>query len=81
MKTHCIFVDFKRAFDSVENKVLLQKLYHIGIRGISHKLLEHYLTDRYEFVKIEDKSSTIKPIKLGVPQGSILGPVISCSYK
>ena len=80
VKTNCIFVDFKKAFDSVDHKILLQKLYHIGIRGISHKLLEHYLTDRYQFVKIEDKCSTIKPIIRGVPQGSILGPLLFLVY-
>ena len=80
VKTNCIFVDFKKAFDSVDHKILLQKLYHIGIRGITHKLLEHYLTDRYQFVKIEDKCSTIKPIIRGVPQGSILGPLLFLVY-
>ena len=81
VKTNGIFVDFKKAFDSVDHKTLLQKLYYIGIRGISHKLLEHYLTDRYQLVKIEDKCCTIKPIKRGVQQGSKLVPVLFFVYK
>ena len=48
------FVDCKKVYDSVDHKDLFQKLYHIGSRGISQNLLEHFLTDRYQFVKIED---------------------------
>ena len=80
MKTNCFFVDFKKAFDLVDHKVLLQKVNHIGVRGISHKLLEHCLTDRYQFVKIDDKCSTNKPINREVPQGSILGPLLFFAY-
>ena len=47
-KTNCIFVDFRKAFDSVDHNILLEKLYHIGIRGISHKLLENYLANRFQ---------------------------------
>ena len=80
VKTNCIFVDFRKAFDSVDHNVLLEKLYHVGIRGISHKLLTNYLANRYQYVKIEDECSTMKQIKRGVPQGSILGPLLFLVY-
>ena len=75
-QTNCIFVDFRKAFDSVDHEVLLQILYHIGVRGTSHKLIENYLAERFQYVRINDKSSAMKSIKCGVPQGSILGPLL-----
>ena len=60
MKTNCIFVDFRKAFDSVDHEVLLQKLYHIGVRGTSHKLIADYLAERFQYVRINDKSSAMK---------------------
>ena len=80
MKTNCIFVDFRKAFDSVDHEVLLQKLYHIGVRGISHKLIANYLAEKFQYVRINDKSSAMKSIKRGVPQGSILGPLLFLIY-
>ena len=80
VKTNCIFVDFRKAFDSVDHNILLDKLYHIGIRGISHKLLEHYLANRFQYVKIESECSKMRSVKRGVPQGSILGPLLFLVY-
>ena len=79
-KTNCIFVDFRKAFDSVDHKILLEKLYHYGIRGIPHKLLENYLANRFQYVKIENECSKMRSIKRGVPQGSILGPLLFLVY-
>ena len=76
MKTNCIFVDFRKAFDSVDHEVFLQKLYHIGVRGTSHKLIASYLAERIQYVRVNDKRSALKSIKRVVPQGSILGPLI-----
>ena len=53
VKSNCIFVDFRKAFDSVDHDVLLNKLFHIGIREIPHKLLTNYLANRFQYVKIE----------------------------
>ena len=59
---------------------MLEKLYHIGIRGISHKLLENYLANRFQYVKMENECSKMRSIKRGVPQGSILGPLLFLVY-
>ena len=69
LKTNCVFVDFRKAFDAVDRNVLLEKLNHFGIRGILHKLLTTCSSNwSSQYV------STMKSIKRGVPQGSILGP-------
>ena len=70
-----IFVDFRKVFASVDHEVLLQNLYHIGVGGSSHKLLANYLADRFQYLRVDGKSSAKKPIKRGIPQGSILGIV------
>ena len=51
VKTKCVFVDFRKAFDAVDHSVLLKKLNHVGIRGFSHKILKSYLTNGFQYVK------------------------------
>ena len=68
-------MDLRKAFDTVSNKILLQKLYHYGIRGPAYRLIESYLNTRQQFVSINNCNSSCKPIQIGVPQGSILGPL------
>ena len=80
VKTNCVFVDFRKAFDAVDHSVLLKKLNHVAVRGISHKLLTSYLIIRFQYVKIEGECSTIKVLKRGVRQGSMLGPLLSLVY-
>ena len=63
IKMNCVFIDFTKAFDAVDHSVLLNKLNQIGIRGFSQKLLTSYLTKRCQYVKIEDKCSSMKLIK------------------
>ena len=80
-----IFCDLTKAFDSVNHDILLEKMDFYGIRGIFHKLLTSYLSDRYQRVVIKDKQaiqyfSKWKQIRLGVPQGSILGPLFFFYY-
>ncbi|PNF31336.1 hypothetical protein B7P43_G10907, partial [Cryptotermes secundus] len=80
-----IFCDLTKAFDSVNHDILLEKMDFYGIRGIFHKLLTSYLSDRYQRVVIKDKQaiqyfSEWKQIRLGVPQGSILGPLFFLLY-
>jgi Reverse transcriptase (RNA-dependent DNA polymerase) len=81
-KEHCIaiFCDLRKAFDTVDHKILLTKLYNLGIQGTELKWFENYLTGRKQFVVINGKASTLREIILGVPQGSILGPLLFIIY-
>ena len=75
-----IFLDFSKAFDTVNFKILLSKLAHYGIRGTPLKLLENYLLNRNRHVIFNDSVSNNEVIKTGVPQGSILGPLLFLIY-
>ena len=70
-----VFVDLKKAFDTVDHNMLLQKLDYYGIRGIANEWSCSYLKKRKQFVSIENNMSSVKEILTGVPQGSILGPL------
>ena len=70
-----VFIDLKKAFDTVPHDILLRKMYAYGIRGNAFKLLKIYLTDRTQYVGYDKKQSETFPIKCGVPQGSILRPL------
>ena len=78
--TCAIFLDLAKAFDTVSHDILLQKLEVYGIRGTSLKFFKSYLENRYQFVKIENAKSIISLIEFGVPQGSILGPLLFLLY-
>ena len=71
-----IFIDLKKAFDTVSHDILLEKLNHYGITGISNDWFRSYLSDRTQFVSINGFNSDYKTVKYGVPQGSVLGPSI-----
>ena len=71
-----IFVDFSKAFDVLNHSILLRKLSHYGIRGKILELLTSYLTERQQYVSYGGIESTILTTSTGVPQGSVLGPLL-----
>ena len=75
-----LFLDFRKAFDSINIPILLSKLSFYGIRGLPHRLLESYLTNRKQYTQILGQSSEQKSITHGVPQGSTLGPFFFLLY-
>ena len=75
-----VFIDLSKAFDSLNHHILLDKLKHIGIRGIPLQLFENYISNRSQSVYCNTKYSCSKTILTGVPQGSILGPLLFLVY-
>ena len=75
-----IFCDLRKAFDTVNHQLLFKKLHKIGIRGTELNWFISYLTGRKQFVYLNNKNSTLLEILLGVPQGSILGPLLFLLY-
>ena len=81
-KEHVIglFLDFAKAFDTVNHDILLRKLDHYGIRGIALQWFQSYLFGRQQTVKFNGINSVLKNITCGVPQRSILGPLLFLIY-
>ena len=73
--TLLLFIDFKKAFDTVDSKLLLSKLFHYGFDTGALLLIADYFTDRQQVTKLGNLMSKSNLILLGVPQGSILGPL------
>ena len=78
--TVLLLMDLRKAFDTVSHHILLHKLHHYSVRGPAHSLIESYLTSRKQMVSINNRQSCIKSINIGVPQGSILGPLLFLTY-
>jgi hypothetical protein len=75
-----VFIDLSKAFDTLDHTILLKKLTHYGIRGTTHKWFQNYLGDRKQYVKYNNVTSPYTRIKTGVPQGSVLGPLLFIIY-
>ena len=75
-----VYIDLKKPFDTIDHSILCSKLKHYGIRGIVLSWLEYYLSNRHQFVSYNNFDSEKLQIVCGVPQGSILGPILSLLY-
>ena len=78
--TCSLFLDLSKAFDCCDHEILLDKLDHYGIRGVSHKLFSNFLHNRMQCTKVREFKSSYKRISSGVPQGSVLLPLLFLIY-
>jgi hypothetical protein len=79
-RTATLFIDIQKAFDTLDHDILLKKLYHAGIRGNVLQWFNSYLSNRSQCVRVHNYHSPYKTIKAGVPQGSVLGPILFLIY-
>ena len=75
-----IFIDLSKAFDTIDHNKRVSKLEHYGIRGTCLALLKSYLTGRHQYTNFNNTESDFCSIDYGVPQGSVLGPLLFLIY-
>ena len=75
-----IFLDLSKAFDTITHNILLQKLFHYGVRGKALEWFRDYLSNRKQFVLLNGEQSSMQNLECGVPQGSLLGPLLFLIY-
>ena len=75
-----IYIDLSKAFDTLDHSILLDKLNYYGIRGVANNLLHSYISNRYQYVDFNGSISSTKVVDTGVPQGSILEPLLFLIY-
>ena len=75
-----IYIDLSKAFDTLNHSILLKKLYYYGICDHENDLFSNYLIDRHQYVEYNDSKSLTQLIRTGVPQGSILCPLLFLVY-